>query len=686
MCGICGVYEYGRAQGGVTWELVSGMRDTMVHRGPDDAGTWVSADRRVGLGHRRLSIVDLSAAGHNPMTNETRDVWIVFNGEIYNHEKLRPALVEKGHTYRSRTDTETIVHLYEEEGPDLVHRLEGMFAIAIWDESRKRLFLARDRLGIKPLYYMNANGRLLFASEIKALLEHPDVSRDIDEESLYHYLTFLTTPAPNTLFAGISKLQPGHMLTCDEHGNVVVRRYWDAIVDAPESPLSELDTIDRVRELLTEAIDKRMMSDVPFGVFLSGGVDSSANVALMSRLVTQPVRTFTVGFEGAPQYNELHHARRVAREFGADYHEVIIGHEDAISFLPDMIYHQDEPIADPVCVSLYYVSKLARETGTVVVQAGEGADEIFSGYTTYASYLKIYEKLWRHAERLPAGVRRTIAAAVQSAFGRAVVSHMPKGKKLIPELSRRLGAGESLFWNAAEVWDETTKRSLLSTGYQARLDGLSSYSVVSEHLDRIATEKPSSDFLERMIYVELKLRLAELLLMRVDKITMATSVETRVPFLDHKLVEFAMTIPRSMKVRDGQNKWILKKSLEGIIPNDLLYRPKMGFGLPINEWFITGMAPFVEHALFSSPIRRRGLFDYDLIQSLWKQHLAGKVNYSFNIWSLLNLSLWYEHWIERRPFGIRDSGIGGRESDVGGRGSGVSDRGTGIPGLEEPRG
>ncbi len=666
MCGICGIFEYGRATGGVTWDVVSAMRDTMVHRGPDDAGTWISADRRVGLGHRRLSIVDLSAAGHNPMTNETRDVWITFNGEIYNHEKLRPRLVERGHVYRSRTDTETIVHLYEEEGADLVHRLEGMFAFAIWDESKRRLLLARDRLGVKPLYYTINNGRLLFASEIKALLEHPDVARDVDEESLYHYLTFLTTPAPKTLFKGISKLPPGHMLTCDEHGRIEVRRYWDAIVDQPDEPLSEEETIERVRELLSEAIEKRMMADVPFGVFLSGGVDSSANVALMSKLTSMPVRTFTVGFEGAPQYNELDHARRVAKQFGADYHEVIIGHEDAIAFLPDMIFHQDEPIADPVCVSLYYVSRLARETGTVVVQAGEGSDEIFSGYTTYATYLKMYERVWRHAERLPSGVRRALGAAVRSAPGRAAVSRLPKGKKLVPELSRRLASGEALFWHAAEVWDETTKGSLLTPAYRERLGGLSSYEVVRESLERIAEAKPSSDFLERMIYVELKLRLAELLLMRVDKITMATSVETRVPFLDHKLVEFAMTIPRSMKVRDGQNKWVLKKALEGIVDDDLLYRPKQGFGLPINEWFISGMAPFVEHALFSSPIRQRGFFDYDFIRSLWEQHLSGRVNYSFNIWSLLNLSLWYEHWIERRPFGIsepapRDHGPGVRD-------------------------
>ena len=341
MCGICGIYEYGRSSGSVTGGLVLAMRDTMVHRGPDGAGTWVSPDRRVGLGHRRLSIVDLSAAGHNPMTNETGDVWIVFNGEIYNHARLRPRLEALGHVYRSRTDTETLIHLYEEEGDDLVHRLEGMFAFGIWDERRRRLLLARDRLGVKPLYYATVNGRLLFASEIKALLEHPDVSRDIDETALYHYLTFLTTPAPRTLFAGISKLPPGHLLTCDASGRIDVRPYWDAIVRQPERPLTLEETTERIRELLSEAIEKRMMSDVPFGVFLSGGVDSSANVALMSELMDRPVRTFTVGLDGAPHYNELDNARRSAAQLGADQHEVINVYEDANVFLHEIVLLQD---------------------------------------------------------------------------------------------------------------------------------------------------------------------------------------------------------------------------------------------------------------------------------------------------------------------------------------------------------
>ena len=364
MCGICGIYEYGVSQPTVSDSLVVRMRDTMFHRGPDDAGVYLSADRRVGLGNRRLSIVDLSPAGRNPMPNEDGRVWITFNGEIYNHESLRPGLEARGHRYRSRTDTETVIHLYEERGLDFVDELEGDFAIALWDEAARRIVLARDRVGVKPLYYTLTGGRLIFASEIKAILEHPAVSRDVDEEALYHYLTFLTTPAPQTLFAGIQKLPAGCMLICDARGDVKITRYWDAVPTGldPSIATDERAIAEELRLLLKESIAERMMSDVPFGVFLSGGVDSTANVALMSELMNQPVRTFTVGFRDNPHHNEIEEARFVAREYGADHHEVLISQQELLDFLPELIFHQDEPIADPVCVPLYYVSKLARET------------------------------------------------------------------------------------------------------------------------------------------------------------------------------------------------------------------------------------------------------------------------------------------------------------------------------------
>jgi asparagine synthase (glutamine-hydrolysing) len=645
------------AEPGVTASLVAQMRDKMMHRGPDDAGVYVTEDARVGLGNRRLAIVDLSPAGHNPMPNEDGRVWITFNGEIYNHERLRPGLIERGHRYRSRADTETIIHLYEERGLDFVQELEGDFAIALWDENARRIVLARDRIGVKPLYYTIAGGRLIFASEIKAILEHPSVSRDIDEEALYHYMTFLTTPAPMTLFAGIRKLPAGCLMTCDARGDIKLTRYWDAIVTEPDSALinDEQAMTDKLRSLLTESIEKRMMSDVPFGVFLSGGIDSTANVALMAQLMNQPVRTFTVGFRDNPAYNETEQAREVARHYHTDHHEIMIGQQELLDFLPDLVFHQDEPIADPVCVPLYYVSKLARQSGTTVIQVGEGADELFCGYRDYTHYLKLHDYAWRHVARLPGFLRRAISATGQSLMRMTADKWPSRWHKIAPDLLRRLAAGEELFWSGAMIFDEVHKEKLFARGLKQRLransngaDDFSSYTVVRADLDRLLASKPDAELLERITYQELKLRLAELLLMRVDKMTMATSVEARVPFLDHKLVEFALSLPRNMKYRDGETKYILKRALRGIIPERVINRKKEGFGAPINEWMLDRFGGFVERTLMNSSLRRRELFDYDFIAQLLKEHRRGRVNYSFFLWSLLNLSLWYEQWIENR--------------------------------------
>ena len=649
MCGIVGIYEYAVNAPGVNDALIIAMRDQMTHRGPDDAGIYITPDRRLGFGHRRLSIVDLSPAGHNPMPNEDKTIWITYNGEIYNHEKLRDRLIKSGHSYRSRTDTEDIIHLYEERGLDFVDDLEGDFAIALWDETCKRLVLARDRIGVKPLYYAVQNGRLLFASEIKALLEHPAISREIDEESLYHYLTFLTTPAPRTLFAGIHKLPAGCLLTCEAGGEVKITRYWDAIVDAPNQELSEAETEQEVIRLLREAIEKRMMSDVPFGVFLSGGIDSTANVALMAELMTQPVRTFTVGFSDAPEFNEIEEARLVARHYKTDHHEILINQDELIEFLPQMIFHQDEPIADPVCVPLYFVSKLAREQGTTVIQVGEGSDELFCGYADYARYLQLYDSIWQPLAKLPKAMRGALAAAGQGAFTLSKPLWPSAAQKMMPDLLRRFAAGEALFWGGAFIFDETYKRKLFNDSAIRHLSNgtpISSHLIVQEDVQRLRRAKPQADQLECMIYQELKLRLAELLLMRVDKITMANSIEARVPFLDHKLVEFAMTIPRPMKYRNGETKRVLKRALRGVIPEPVLARPKQGFGVPINGWMLDRLGRFVEDRLLNSSIRRRDFFDYDFIKRLLSEHRAGKTNYSFFLWSLLNLSLWYDQWIE----------------------------------------
>jgi asparagine synthase (glutamine-hydrolysing) len=653
MCGICGVYEYGVTNPSVSDSLIARMRDTTVHRGPDDFGVYVNRDRRIGLGHRRLSIVDLSPAGRNPMPNEDLSVWITFNGEIYNHESLRPGLEQKGHLYRSRADTETIIHLYEERGMDFVDEIEGDFAIALWDESAKRLVLARDRIGVKPLYYAQTGGRLIFASEIKAILEHPAISRDVDEAALYHYLTFMTTPAPQTLFAGIQKLPAGCILSCDSRGETRINRYWDALPRHLDEAIAndEIAITAELRRLLKESIAKRMMSDVPFGVFLSGGVDSTANVALMSELMDQPVRTFTVGFRDNPIHNELEEARFVAHEYRTDHHEILITENELRDFLPELVFHQDEPIADPVCVPLYYVSKLARDTGTKVIQVGEGSDELFCGYRDYASYLELYNLVWRHVTRMPGAIRTAIGDIGRFFCKSFVLRMLPKGRKMLPDLFRRIAAGEPLFWSGTFIFDEVNKRRLLTPDTQDRLGSrgpnpFSSYSVVHSDLERLLASTPDADQLLQMIYQELKLRLPELLLMRVDKMTMATSVEARVPYLDHKLVEFAMSIPSSLKYRNGETKHILKRALEGVIPERVLKREKKGFGVPIDEWLRGPFGNFVEDSLLNSSLRRRALFDYEFVRKLLRDHRAGQANYAFFLWSLLNLSLWYERWIE----------------------------------------
>lgn len=639
MCGICGVWEYGASRGNVEPALVERMRDVMTHRGPDDAGELIFDEGRGGFGFRRLSIVDLSPAGHQPMRGCTDRVWLVFNGEIYNHAELRAGLEQRGHVYASRTDSETILHLYEERGLDFVNEIEGDYAIALWDADREQLVLARDRAGVKPLYFHQQHGRFIFASEIKAILEHPAVTPEVNEEALYHYLTFVTTPAPQTLFRDVQKLPAGHMLVVNRRGTASITQYWDALPPASPVVRSEAEHQQNILELLRASIKKRMMADVPFGVFLSGGVDSSANVALMSELMTQPVRTFTVGFHDTEELNELESARAISKRFGTDHHEVMIGREDMQKFLPELVFHQDEPIADPVCVPLYYVSKLARDTGTIVVQVGEGSDEIFGGYDWFRTYLQIEERFWRHAERFPVSARH--AAAV---LAKPLVKRVLK-KRMAGELVRRLGANESLFWGGAVVFDETMKPAVLSPEMRARYNGLSTYNVVREYQETIAAARPDSDYAARMTYLELKLRLPELLLMRVDKITMATSVEARVPFLDHHLIEYAMGLPRSLKVKGATGKHILKRALESVLPNDVLYKPKRGFGAPIDEWFRGPGGKELVGQLMDSAIRERNFFDYSFVQRIADEHQRGVRDWSANLWCLLNLSLWYERWI-----------------------------------------
>jgi asparagine synthase (glutamine-hydrolysing) len=640
MCGICGIFGYSDGFA-VSESLATDMRDTMTHRGPDDGGTWSGGGGRVAFGHRRLSIVDLSPAGHQPMSNEDGTVWITYNGEIYNHRALRSELEAKGHTYRSNTDTETIVHLYEEEGERCVERLQGMFAFAIWDSRKRELFLARDRVGIKPLYYAELPGGFVFGSEIKALLRHPALTADLDEEAFHHYLTFVCTPEPLTMFAGVRKLAPAERMTVTPDGRTRRERYWSPFnpqVLKEVAALTEAEQEERLMELLREAIAKRMMSDVPFGVFLSGGVDSSTNVALMSELMSDPVRTFTVAFDTHEEYNELEYARAIADRFKTDHHEVLLDSDDLQNFLPELIHHQDEPIADWVCVPLHFVAKLARDNGTIVVQVGEGSDELFHGYDNYLEQARLRRQIWQPLQRAPQSVRRALGGAAVRGIER-----LGRGFRYA-DLMADTAAGRVPFWGGAIAYRGDIKDRILANGAHMP----DSYTIVERLWEEAESTGMHPDLLQKMSYLELKQRLAELLLMRVDKMTMATSVEARVPFLDHDFVEFAMALPESMKVRDGVGKYALKKAVEGVLPREIIYRKKQGFGAPVAEWFRSGLGERAQREIRESSLAERGLLDYDYIDELWRQHRSGRSNRAFQLWNLYNVSVWHDYWVAGR--------------------------------------
>ena len=640
MCGICGVFAYGSAAT-LDEERLARMSGQMVHRGPDDAGVYLSPDRKLGLGFRRLSIVDLSPTGHQPMANEDGSVWIVFNGEIYNHAEHRQALEARGHAYRGRSDTETILHLYEEHGCECVQHLRGMFAFAIWDEVQGRLFLARDRVGVKPLYYMLKDGAFVFGSEVKALMAWPGATAELDEQALFHYLTFMVPPAPLTLFAGIRKLPPGHWLTVDRSGTLREQAYWDPLGPGPE-PAPELaaaEAVERIRDVLEESVRLRMMSDVPVGAFLSGGIDSSTIVALMARHSGRPVNTFTVGYEDSPESNELEHARRVAREFGAEHREVMVGARDMLEYMPRLVHTQDEPIADPVCVPLYYVSELAHRSGVKVVLVGEGSDELFCGYPWFLPYLSEQRRWERLAALLP---QRWLRAA----YGAAAegLRATGRGADLMQMLERR-ATGQPTFWGGAVVFSGRTKRELLNP---ARWNGshLDSSRVVERHASAALERMPALDLLGRMGYLELKHRLPELLLMRVDKVAMSVSLEGRVPFLDHRLVELVLPLPMRLKLGSGRPKDLLKRVVRGWIPQAIVDRPKQGFPAPVKEWFRRMPEGALRSALLDGPLAKRDYFERGFVERMLAEQRSGRRNWSAKLWVLYNLSAWYAHWIE----------------------------------------
>jgi asparagine synthase (glutamine-hydrolysing) len=649
MCGIVGTLAFENSGFTVTEPYVRAMRDTMEHRGPDGAGVWISEDRRVGLGHRRLSIIDLSTSANQPMANRDGSIQLVFNGEIYNHAEIRAELNATGpHVWKTdHSDTEVLLHAYEQWGIECLHRFRGMFAVAIWDGRARRLWLVRDRIGVKPLYYSVHHGRITFASEIKALLADPQQTRAVNESALYHYLSFLTTPAPETLFEGIYKLPGGCWLSVDMRGTIQQHRYWDAWDHTrPLATASEEEIAERILAELRTAVKLRKVSDVPVGVFLSGGIDSSTNAKLFSDGDGSPVKTFSIGYDGEYEsyQNELGYARMVADYVGAEHHERLLTQQDLMDFLPSMIHLQDEPIADPVCVPVYYVSELARQHGVTVCQVGEGSDELFWGYPTWRTKLR----LQKAASPVPSSLKRLALAGLRLAG---------KDNGHPYEALRRSALGQPVFWGGVDAFTAAQKQQLLSKRLGRRFAGTTSWDALDGIWQRFQEKAWEPSHLHWMSYLDLNLRLPELLLMRVDKMSMGVSLEGRVPFLDHKFVELALSIPSAVKTKNGELKYILKKAVRGVIPDSVIDRKKQGFGVPVYEWFFGALGD-----------RTRRELDYfcretDILDSRAINRLAAQ-NQGSQLWYLLNLALWWKHFIADEPIDSLPASSGTHASAV----------------------
>ena len=631
VCGIVGALVFNSSPFRIDENYLIRMRECMVHRGPDGAGLWISEDRHIGFGHRRLSIIDLSDAASQPMCNEDGSIWISYNGEIYNHSEIRKELEKSGiHRWKTdHSDTEVILHAFEEWGIGCLEKLRGMFAFALWDGRREELWLVRDRIGIKPLYYSVHHGRLVFASEIKALLKDPDQKREVNEEALFHYLSFLTTPPPQTLFDTIQKVSSGKWLKVTRDGSIHEERYWDVWDHtAPLLSLSEEEIADRVLAELRTSVQLRKVSDVPVGVFLSGGIDSSTNAALFSEGETKPVNAFAIGYQGEYKSyrNEVHYARKVADLVNARYHEKLISIDDFMDFLPNMIRLQDEPIADPVCVPLYYLSKLAKENGVTVCQVGEGADELFWGYPGWKRVMQV-ERFNRSP--IPLWLRDLILGGMKS--------WRSENSQLYAWLYRGAN-GRPSFWGGAEAFFEPHKVRLLSPRLRKRFADYSSWEALKPIRSRFETKAWEKSDLHWMTYLDMNFRLPELLLMRVDKMSMGVSLEARVPFLDHKLVETAMSIPSSVKMRNGTLKSILKKSVRGLIPAEIIERKKQGFTVPLQEWFFDRLG---EKARLVLPAfcEQCDFLDRKAVVELLEQGRGAQA------WFLLNLALWWNEYI-----------------------------------------
>jgi asparagine synthase (glutamine-hydrolysing) len=629
MCGICGQLNFDPDQP-IAEDLIRQMCDVIVHRGPDDEGIWI--DGPVGLGQRRLAIIDLSPTGHQPMSNEDGTIWITYNGEIYNHLDLRADLERRGHCYRGTSDTETILHLYEEYGPNCVKYLRGMFAFALWDAHRRRLLLARDRFGQKPLLYAETPDGLTFASEIKAILQDPAISRDVDEVALHHYLTYGYIPTPKTAFHKIRKLPPASILLW-ESGRISIERYW-TLRYTPKLKLRETEAVEQLLAVLREATGIRLMSEVPLGAFLSGGIDSSAIVALMAETMSEPVKTFSIGFDDQ-SFNELHYARQVAERYATDHHEFIVT-PDALAMLPELVWAYGEPYADSSALPTYYVAKMTRQYVTVALN-GDGGDEAFAGYDRYLA-----NRLALGYERLPTWLREGLIAPV--------VHRLPESTRRKDPLSRLRrfvlamdATPERRYAHWMALFDNKAKNDLYTSDFRARMRAIDSLTL----LEQAFAVADGSDFLDRTQYADVTTYLLDDLLVKVDIATMVHSLEGRSPFLDHRLAEFAARLPSNYKLRGYKSKYILKQALRDHLPKNILQRDKQGFGLPIGRWFRHDLRHVIYEVLLDQRTLGRGILDGWAVRTMLDEHVSGRINHQHRIWGLLVLELWFRTYVDR---------------------------------------
>lgn len=627
MCGICGKININNEP--IDKVLLKNMISCLSHRGPDDEGIYLKDN--VGLGHRRLSIIDLSPSAHQPMSNEDGSLWIVYNGEIYNFPELRENLIKKGHTFHSKSDTETIIHLYEEYGVDCLKYLRGMFAFAIWNDKDRSLFLARDRVGKKPLYYWHTKDTFVFASEIKSILQDSGYTRKPDHTAIHHYLTYQYVPSPWTAFEGIKKLPPAHYLVL-RNGQVEIKRYWK-LSYLPKHKMKEEDLGDEIIERLRESVRIRLISDVPLGAFLSGGIDSSAVVALMSGIMNEPVKTFSIGFKETA-YNELHYARMVAERFRTNHMEFIV-EPKAIDIIDKLIWHYNEPFADPSAIPTYYVSKLAREHVTVVLN-GDGGDENFAGYGRYAA-----NEFSRMMHRFfPSSVAKAALPLVMGLpHGKDPTNFFWRLKRFLQEYVKT-----PELRNAHWLCHFTTemKNDLYEGDFLKQFSSIDSFDLL---LDKYK-ESEADSFLDKTLYADVMMYLPDDLLVKVDVASMANSLEARSPFLDHEFMEFAAKIPSELKLKGRTTKYVLKESLKRFLPDEVLYREKMGFGVPIDHWFRNELKDMAYDIILGERARSRGYFKTSALKKILDEHSSYKWNWHYHIWNLLMLELWHRMFID----------------------------------------